>query len=218
MPRTAPRAKKENVRRYGGAITECGPTTASREAAAAGIRAATGADFVHPFNDARVIAGQGTCAVEFVGQTDGLDVVVAPIGGGGLVSGTCLALAALSPATEVVAAEPARADDACRSLEAGRLVTADAQESVADGLLASLKELTWHFVSRHVSAVLTVPEREIVDAMGIAREGLGMAIEPSSAVALAAVLGNRGAFGGRRVGIIVTGGNVDPGAVPRRGA
>ena len=114
MPRTAPQAKKDTVRRYGGKITECAPSTTSREATFAEVQAATGGNFVHPYNDPRVIAGQGTCAKEFIEQTDGLDLIVAPIGGGGMISGTCLTLSTLAPATKIIAAEPYQADDAYR--------------------------------------------------------------------------------------------------------
>ncbi len=214
MPRTAPQAKKSAVRGYGGKITECEPSTSSREATFAEVQAATGAEFVHPYNDARVIAGQATCAKELVAQVDGLDAVIAPIGGGGMVSGTCLALSNLAPDIDVYAAEPAQADDACRSLKAGRIIADDAPETVADGLRVPLKELTWHFVSHHVADILTVPEKDIVDAMRLIWHRMKIVVEPSSAVALAAVLNNSDVFAGRRVGVILTGGNVDLGALP----
>lgn len=214
MPRTALQAKKSAVRGYGGKITECEPSTSSREATFAEVQAATGAEFVHPYNDARVIAGQATCAKELVAQVDGLDAVIAPIGGGGMVSGTCLALSNLAPDIDVYAAEPAQADDACRSLKAGRIIADDAPETVADGLKVPLKELTWHFVSHHVADILTVPEKDIVDAMRLIWHRMKIVVEPSSAVALAAVLNNSDVFAGRRVGVILTGGNVDLGALP----
>lgn len=214
MPRTAPRAKKDTVRRYGGVITECDPSTSSREAAFARVQAATGGDFVHPYNDPRVIAGQGTCARKFIEQTDGLDMVVAPIGGGGMISGTCLTLATLAPETRVIAAEPEHADDAYRSFTAGRIIGDDAPRTVADGLLVPLTALTWHFASIHVSEVYTASEHEIVAAMKLAWTQLRIVIEPSSAVPLAVVLRNPGAFAGKRVGLIVTGGNVDLDRLP----
>ncbi len=165
MPRTAPQAKKDTVRRYGGVITECEPSTSSREATFAQVQVATGGDFVHPYNDPRVIAGQGTCSREFIEQTDGLDMVVAPIGGGGMISGTCLTLATLAPECQVIAAEPDQADDAYRSFKAGHIIADDAPRTIADGLLVPLKDLTWHFVSTHVSEIYTASETEIVDAM-----------------------------------------------------
>ena len=214
MPRTAPLAKKSAVRGYGGVITECEPSTSSREATFAEVQAATGAEFVHPYNDARVIAGQATCAKELVSQVDGLDAVIAPIGGGGMVSGTCLALSSLAPDVEVYAAEPEQADDAFRSFKAGRIIADDAPETVADGLKVPLKELTWHFVANHVSDILTVSEREIVDAMKLVWKRMKLVIEPSSAVTVAAILKHKDTFAGRRVGVILTGGNVDLDALP----
>ena len=164
MPRGAVRAKKEAVLGYGGSVIECGPSYASREAALAGVQEATGADVVHPYDDPRVIAGQATCSRELIDQAGGLDAAIAPIGGGGMVSGTCLTLSDAAPGTIVYAAEPEQADDAARSLRAGRIIADDAPETVADGLKAPLKDMTWHFVSRHVADILTVSEREIVDA------------------------------------------------------
>jgi len=214
MPRTAPQAKKDAVRRYGGTITECEPSTSSREAVFAEVQAATGGEFVHPYNDPRVIAGQGTCSKELVEQTDGLDLVVAPIGGGGMISGTCLTLSTLAPETKVIAAEPEQADDAFRSFRAGHIIADDAPETVADGLKVPLKELTWHFVSTHVSDILTASEQEIVDAMKITWKYLRVVMEPSSAVPLACILKNPDTFRGKRVGVIITGGNVDLDRLP----
>tara|TARA_R110002073_G_scaffold22414_4_gene77402 strand:+ start:4858 stop:5826 length:969 start_codon:yes stop_codon:yes gene_type:complete len=214
MPHTAPQAKKDTVRRYGGVITECEPSTSAREAVFAQVQARTGGNFVHPYNDPRVIAGQGTCAKEFVEQTDGLDMVVAPIGGGGMISGICLTLSTLAPETQVIAAEPEQADDAFRSFKAGTLIADDAPRTVADGLLVPLKELTWHFVSHHVSQIYTASDAEIIAAMKLTWKHLRIVMEPSSAVPLAVVLKNPDAFRGKRVGIIVTGGNVDLDKLP----
>ena len=214
MPRTAPQAKKDTVRRYGGQITECDPSTSSREATFAKVQEATGGDFVHPYNDPRVIAGQGTCAKELMEQADGLDIVTAPIGGGGMISGTCLTLATLSPETRVIAAEPEQADDAYRSFKAGHIIADDAPKTIADGLLVPLKDLTWHFVSNHVSDIYTASDAEIVDAMKLIWKHLRVVMEPSSAVPLATILKNRDAFAGKRVGIIITGGNVDLDRLP----
>jgi threonine dehydratase len=214
MPRTAPQAKKDTVRRYGGVITECEPSTTSREATFAEVQAQTGGDFVHPYNDPRVIAGQGTCSREFMEQTGGLDLVVAPIGGGGMISGTCLTLSTLAPETKVIAAEPEQADDAYRSFKAGHIIADDAPKTIADGLLVPLKDLTWHFVSNHVSEIYTASEQEIIDAMKLTWKHLRVVMEPSSAVPLAVVLKNREAFRGKRVGIIITGGNVDLDKLP----
>lgn len=214
MPRTAPQAKKDAVRGYGGRVVECEPSTSSREAVFAEVVAETGAEFVHPYNDPRVIAGQATCARELIAQVPDLDAVIAPIGGGGMVSGTCLTLAGLAPHIAVYAAEPEQADDAYRSLKAGRIIADDAPVTVADGLKVPLKDLTWHFVRHHVADILTVSEAEIVAAMQLIWKRLKIVMEPSSAVALAAVLKNRPVFVNKRVGVIITGGNVDLDALP----
>ncbi|MCB1389160.1 MAG: pyridoxal-phosphate dependent enzyme [Rhodobacteraceae bacterium] len=214
MPRTAPQAKKDAVRGYGGRVVECEPSTSSREAVFAEVVAETGAEFVHPYNDPRVIAGQGTCSLELIEQVADLDAVIAPIGGGGMVSGTCLALSNAAPGVRIYAAEPEQADDAARSFRAGRIIADDAPVTVADGLKVPLKELTWHFVSRHVEDILTVSEEEIADAMALIWKRMKIIAEPSSAVPLAAVLKNRDLFAGQRVGIILTGGNVDLDRLP----
>jgi threonine dehydratase len=214
MPRTAPQAKKDAVRGYGGIITECEPSTSSREAVFAQVQAATGADFVHPYNDPRVIAGQGTCARELMEQVEGLEAVVAPIGGGGMISGTCLTLSAVAPGVQVYAAEPANADDAARSFRAGHIIADDAPETVADGLKVPLKPLTWHFVREGVTDVLTATEDEIVAAMKLTWQRMKIVIEPSCAVPLAVILNRPEVFRGRRVGVIVTGGNVDLDKLP----
>ncbi|KRS16374.1 beta-hydroxyaspartate dehydratase BhcB [Roseovarius indicus] len=214
MPRTAPQAKKDAVRGYGGTITECEPSTSSREAVFAEVQAKTEGDFVHPYNDPRVIAGQGTCSRELMEQTDGLDMVVAPIGGGGMISGTCLTLSTLAPEVQVIAAEPEQADDAYRSFKAGHIIADDAPETVADGLKVPLKELTWHFVSTHVTDILTASEEEIVDAMKLTWTRMKIVMEASCAVPLATILKNKDRFAGKRVGVIITGGNVDLDKLP----
>ncbi len=214
MPRTAPQAKKDAVIRYGGKITECEPSTSSREAVFAEVQAATGADFVHPYNDPRVIAGQGTCSKEFMEQIEGLDAVIAPIGGGGMISGTCLTLSTIAPHVEIYAAEPEQADDAFRSFKAGHIIADDAPQTIADGLKVPLKENTWHFVSHFVTDILTASEQEIVDAMKLSWQTLKQVIEPSCAVPLAVILKNPEVFRGKRVGVIVTGGNVDLDKLP----
>ena len=209
MPRTAPEAKKAAVRGYGGQVVECEPSTTSREAVFAEVVAKSDADFVHPYNDPRVIAGQATCSKELVEDIGDLDAVIAPIGGGGMVSGSCLTLSNLSPKTKIYAAEPLNAADACRSFKAGHIIAEDAPETVADGLKVPLKELTWHFVSNHVTDVLLATEDEIIDAMYLTWQRMKIVIEPSSAVPLATILKNRKLFEGKRVGVILTGGNVD---------
>jgi threonine dehydratase len=214
MPRTAPEAKKEAVRGYGGTVVECEPSTSSREAVFAEVVAESGADFVHPYNDPRVIQGQATCSKELIEDVGMLDAVIAPIGGGGMVSGTCLTLSHIAPDTRIYAAEPKNADDACRSFKAGHIIADDAPQTVADGLKVPLKDLTWHFVSHHVTDIFTATEEEIVDAMYLCWQRMKIVMEPSSAVAIAAVLKNPGVFAGKRVGVILTGGNVDLNKLP----
>ncbi len=214
MPRTAPQAKKDTVRRYGGVITECDPSTTSREETFARVQAETGGDFVHPYNDPRVIAGQGTCSKEFMEQVDGLEMMVAPIGGGGMISGTCLTLSTLAPEVQIIASEPEQADDAYRSFKAGHIIADDAPQTIADGLLVPLKERTWHFVSNYVTDIYTASEEEIIDAMKITWKHLRIVMEASCAVPLATILKNKEKFAGKRVGVIITGGNVDLDKLP----
>ncbi len=214
MPRTAPQAKKDAVRGYGGLITECEPSTTSREAVFAEVEARTGADFVHPYNDPRVIAGQATCSREFNEQVEGLQAVIAPIGGGGMISGTCLTMSTIAPHVEIYAAEPEQADDAYRSFKAGHIIADDAPNTVADGLKVPLKDLTWHFVRNHVTDILTASEAEIIEAMKETWKRMKIVIEPSCAVPLATILKNKDVFRGKRVGVIITGGNVDLDTLP----
>lgn len=214
MPRTAPQAKKDAVIGYGGIITECEPSTSSREEMFAHVQAETGAEFVHPYNDPRVIAGQGTCSAELIEQVEGLEAVIAPIGGGGMISGTCLTLSNLAPDVKIYAAEPDQADDAARSFRAGHIIADDAPQTVADGLKVPLKELTWHFVQNHVTDILTASEQDIIDAMKMIWKRMKIVMEPSSAVPLATILKNKDTFAGKRVGVIITGGNVDLDALP----
>jgi len=214
MPRTAPQAKKDAVKGYGGVIVECEPSTSSREETFARVVAQSGAEFVHPYNDPRVIAGQATCSMELNEQVENLDAVIAPIGGGGMISGTCLALSNIAPDIAIYAAEPVNADDAARSLKAGHIIADDAPDTIADGLKVPLKELTWHFVSNHVADILTAEEEEIIDAMKLIWKRMKIVVEPSSAVPLATILKNRELFSGKRVGVIITGGNVDLDQLP----
>ena len=209
MPRTAPETKKAAVRSYGGRILECEPTQAAREALLAQVISETGSDLVHPYDDKRVISGQATCVLELQREIGDLDAVVAPVGGGGLVSGTCLTLSQLSPQTRIFAAEPEKADDAYRSFQAGEIVLRDGQQSIADGLNTNLKPRTWHFVSNYVEDILLVSEAEILAAMYLTWQRMKVIIEPSSAVPLAAILRHRERFQGLRVGVIITGGNVE---------
>ena len=214
MPRTAPQAKKDAVAGYGGRVVECEPSTTSREAVFAQVMAGSGAEFVHPYNDPRVIAGQATCSRELHAQVPGLDAVIAPIGGGGMISGTCLTLSTIAPGVQIYAAEPEQADDAARSFRAGHIIADDAPETVADGLKVPLKELTWHFVQAHVTDILTTSEAEIIEAMKLTWKRMKIVMEPSCAVPLAAILRIPEVFRGKRVGVILTGGNVDLDKLP----
>lgn len=214
MPRTAPEPKKAAVRGYGARVLECEPSTAAREATLEGVIAETGADFVHPYNDHRVIAGQGTCSLELIEEVPNLDAVIAPIGGGGMISGCCLTLSTVAPHVKVYAGEPKNADDAYRSLKSGRIVEDDAPDTIADGLKVSLRERSWHFVQNHVTDILLASEEQIVEAMRLVWQRMKIVIEPSSAVPLAALLANPELFAGKRVGVVLTGGNVDLGKLP----
>jgi len=214
MPRTAPAVKKAAVAAYGALITECEPTLASREATLAAVVAATGATFIHPYNDPRVIAGQGTAALELLADAGDLDLVLAPVGGGGLCSGIAVAVTAISPRTAVWGVEPAAADDACRSLAEGRIQPSSDPHTVADGLRTALGTNTFAILRALAAGIVTVSEEAIVAAMRHTWERMKLLIEPSSAVPLAALLEHRLPVVGTRVGIIVSGGNVDLDALP----
>ena len=214
MPKTAPEAKKAAVRGYGGEVFECEPSTTAREAMLEELVARTGADFVHPYNDHRVIAGQATCSLELQEEVADLDAIVAPIGGGGMISGTCLAMSNVSPQTLIYAAEPKNADDVYRSFHAGEIIEDDAPNTVADGLKVSLRPRTWHFVSNYVKDVLLATEEEIIEAMYLTWQRMKIVVEPSSSVALATIIKNKQQFAGKSVGVILTGGNVDLNKLP----
>jgi threonine dehydratase len=214
MPEGAARPKVAQVERLGGQITFCAPTLAAREAAAARIVAETGAAMIHPFDNPAVMAGQGTAALELMEDAPDLDVVIAPIGGGGLISGVSTAVKALRPATRMVGAEPAGADDAARSFAAGRLIPLTDVNTIADGLRASLSQSTFDHIRRGVDQIATVSEPGIVAAMRALWEALKVVVEPSAAVAYAAVREGKLDVAGRRVGIILTGGNVDLDRLP----
>ncbi len=214
MPHTAPQVKRRAVAAYGATIFPCEPTLAAREAGLAEVVAATGAVIVHPFNDPAVICGQGTAALELVEEVGPLDLIVVPVGGGGLAAGTALAAAACSPGTRVIAAEPEGADDAFRSLRDGVLYPSVAPRTVADGLLTSLGEITFALLRRYGVEVVTVSEAAIVAAMRLVWERLKVVIEPSAAVAVAAVVEGKVAAAGTSVGVILSGGNVDLDSLP----
>jgi len=208
MPETAARVKVEAVKGYGGEIFFCKPTLASREETLKEVVIRTGATEIHPYNDYRVIAGQATAARELFEETGLLDVIMAPVGGGGLLSGTALSTSYISPTTKVIAAEPAHADDAFRSFTTGMLVPSVNPQTIADGLLTSLGSLTFPIILNHVHRIITVSEESIVQAMMLTWERMKIIIEPSSAVPLAALMENQDDFQGKRIGIIISGGNV----------
>ncbi|ERJ18425.1 Threonine dehydratase protein [Salinisphaera shabanensis E1L3A] len=209
MPETAPRAKVDAVRGYGGQVVFCAPRNTARQQTLDEIVAASGANVVPPYDDARVIAGQGTCAKELLEDVEDLDIVIAPIGGGGLISGTALSCRALSPHTQVLAGEPANADDAYRSVKAGERLVEDAPDTIADGLKASLGELNWGIVIRDVDDILLASEEAIIETMRLIWQRMKIIVEPSCAVPLAAILHHPERFADQRVGVILTGGNVD---------
>jgi threonine dehydratase len=214
MPRTSRAVKRAAVEGYGGRIVLCEPTLAAREATLAEVVADTGATVVHPYNDARVIAGQGTAALELLEDVRGLDVVMTPVGGGGLLSGTAISVTSLSPATRVVGAEPEGADDAFRSLQEGRIVPSVNPQTVCDGLLTSLGTLTFAIIRERVAEIVTVSDAAVIKAMRHIWERMKLVIEPSAAVTLGALLEGRLPVSGLRVGIILSGGNVDLSELP----
>lgn len=214
MPDNSPTVKVEAVRGYGGWIAFCEPTQAAREATLAGIVKETGAEFVHPYDDPRVIAGQATCALELLEQAGPLDAILVPIGGGGLASGTLLACGFTAPATSVYAVEPKGADDAFRSVRDGRIHPSTNPRTIADGLRTSLGELTFPIIKTLVRGIVTVGEDSIAAAMRLVWERMKLVIEPSAAVPLAALLEGGVDVTAKRVGIILSGGNVDLGSLP----
>ncbi len=209
MPRTTPAIKQAAVAGYGGRITLCEPNQAAREAAAQKIIDETGAELVHPYNDYRIIAGQGTAALELFEEVPDLDAIVAPVGGGGLLSGTALAARYVSPRTLVFAGEPEGADDAFRSIRDGKIYPSVEPKTIADGLLTALGDKTFPIIREHVKQILTVSDDAIRAAMRLIFERMKIVVEPSAAVTLAALLENAGMFKGQRVGLILSGGNVD---------
>jgi threonine dehydratase len=212
MPRGAPRIKRAAVEAYGGQVTECDPTLAAREAAAAALVAETGATLVHPYDDPLVIAGQGTIALELADQTAPPDAVLVPVGGGGLLAGTALAVERLWPGTRVIGVEPAAADDAYRSFTTGRLHAQTDPRTMADGLRGALSARTLRLARAHVDAIVTVTEAAIAEAMRLLFEGLKVVVEPSAAVPVAALLEHQ--VIARRVVVVLSGGNVDLDALP----
>lgn len=214
MPRNAPRVKRAAVAGYGASIVYCEPTEQARRETLAEVIEETGAVFVHSYNDPVIIAGQGTAALELLEEVPGLDVVMAPVGGGGLVSGTALAVSGLSPQTRVIGAEPEGADDAYRSLQEGRIVPSVNPQTVADGLLMSLRDLTFSIIRAHVEQIVTVSEEVIIAGMRHVWERMKIIIEPSAAVPVGALFERKIDLRGLRIGVILSGGNVDLDRLP----
>ncbi len=215
MPAGSPQSKVRNVESYGGRITYCEPGLDAREAACAQIAARTGAALVHPFDDLRVIAGQGTATVELLEDLPGLDLILCPVGGGGLLCGTAVAAKALQPAIRVIGVEPALADDVAQSFRAGRRISIPTPATIADGLRTnSPGEINLPLIRSYVDDIATVSEEGIMAATRELCDKLGMVIEPSSAVPYAALLEYRFPFTGKRIGLILSGGNVDLASLP----
>jgi threonine dehydratase len=209
MPSNAPSVKKAAVAGYGGQITFCEPTLAAREATLVQVVAETGANVVHPYNDERVIAGQGTAALELLEEVSDLDMIITPVGGGGLLSGTAIAAIETKPGIRIVAGEPEMADDAYRSLKAGEIIPSVKPKTIADGLLTSLGTLTFPIVRERVEQIVTVSEQGIIDSMKFIWERAKIIIEPSSAVAIGVLWEKKIDLSGPKVGVILSGGNVD---------
>ena len=216
MPTNTSQAKKDAVAGYGARVIECEATLEDRERTLDRVIAETAATLVHPYNDPRVICGQGTAALELLEQVDDLEVVIAPIGGGGLIAGTCIAVCGRSPQTIVIGAEPKQADDAWQSMRAGKIIPVENPDTIADGLRTSLGDLTFPIIAKHVHEIITVSEAAIVTAMRLVWERMNLIVEPSAAVPLAAIQTQPDLFEGKQIGVILTGGNADLDHLPWR--
>jgi threonine dehydratase len=214
MPLNSPEIKKKAVAGYGAKITFCEPTLQARESTLAKIVAETGATEIHPYNNFNVIAGQGTAAKELIEDFGEFDIIMAPVGGGGLLGGTAISAKQLLPGCKVIAAEPAGADDAFRSFRAGKIIPSVNPKTIADGLLTSLGERNFAIISEKVDDIVTVSEEKIIEAMRMIWERMKIIIEPSSAVPLAAILEGKVDIQNKKVGIILSGGNLDLGKLP----
>jgi threonine dehydratase len=209
MPESSPQVKVNAVKGYGAEVTICASNQVARESTLEAIVERTGATFIHPYDNDEVITGQATCVKEIIEAIPDIDIVVTPVGGGGLLSGTCLGAHYFKPGLKVYAGEPEGAADAVLSLRSGKVEKAPFVNTIADGLLTTLSERTLEIIQAHVADILLVSEEEIKDALRLVYERMKIIIEPSCAVPLAAVLKNAALFKGKKVGIILTGGNVD---------
>ena len=214
MPDDAPEVKKAAVRGYEGEVIECEPSIADRERTADKVQQRTGATFLHPYDDHKVILGQGTAALELLQEVSDIDFLLAPVGGGGLIAGTALAANYFSDGCRVIGGEPFAVDDAFRSLKSGRIEGNESIDTIADGLRTTLGQLTFPIIQRYVERIIRVEEQEIVDAMRLIYERMKIVIEPSCSVPLAAVLKEKGNFKSKRIGIVLSGGNVDVRKLP----
>ncbi len=209
MPSSAPQVKKDAVKEYCGTIIECEPTLEARNTMADRIQTETGATFIHPSNDLNVIAGQGTACIELLQKHPNIDVVFVPVGGGGLIAGTALSAYYFGNDCKVIGAEPFEVDDAYRSLISGKIETNETTNTIADGLKTQLGDKNFPLIQKYVERIIRVTEEEIIDAMRLVWERMKIIIEPSSAVAFAALLKEKDKFEGKKVGVIISGGNVD---------
>ncbi|SMO57542.1 threonine dehydratase [Saccharicrinis carchari] len=214
MPGNSPQIKKNAVGSYGGIITFCEPTLAARETTLKKVLFESGAIMVHPYNQKEVIAGQGTCALELMQQQNNLDCIVTPVGGGGLLSGSSITARYLNPNIEIIGAEPQGADDAYQSFKSKKLIPSQNPNTIADGLLTSLGSLTFEIISKNVDTIITTPDSSTINAMRLIWERMKIIVEPSSAVALAIILDNKANFKNKKVGVILSGGNVDLNSLP----
>jgi threonine dehydratase len=214
MPNNAPQVKKDAVAGYGGLITFCEPTLQARESTLERIRLDTGATVIHPYNDERVIAGQGTAALELLEDVSGLDVIITPVGGGGLLSGTAIAATESKKGIRVIAGEPEMADDAYRSMQAGKIMPSVNPKTIADGLLTSLGTLTFPIIRERVEQIVTASEQGIIDSMRFVWERAKIVIEPSAAVTVCVLWEKKIDLSGLKVGLILSGGNVDLNKLP----
>ena len=214
MPGNAPRAKRQAVESYGGRVTECEYSVASRDAACKTLQEQTGAVLIHPYNNQHVIAGQGTATIELLEDVPDLDVIITPVSGGGLLSGTSIAAKSMRPQIRVIGAEPKNADDAYRSFASGKIEPAAKTETIADGLRATLCPLTFSILRQHVDEIALVTEEEILAAMRTLWERLKLIVEPSGAVSAAIAIHKKFPVEGKRIGVILSGGNLDLDQIP----
>lgn len=217
MPENAPKVKVNAVKYYGAEVTFCEPTQQAREATLEQVVEETGATFIHPYDNPHIIMGQGSAAIELLEDHPDLDMILAPIGGGGLMSGTAIAASGLAKNATVIGTEPEVANDAFLSFESGTLQPVQSTDTVADGLRTSLSELTFACIREHVDEIVTVTEEEIIEAMRFIWERMKIIIEPSCAVPVAAVFNGKADVSGKKAGIIITGGNIDLDRLPWQG-